>query len=380
MKKFLFPLALAGMIGMTSCSEDFEVAAPYKQVTVVYAMLNPKDTAHYVRVQKVFVDEKKSAIDMAKISDSSFYKEGDIDVVIEEIRPNGQYMTYPLTRVNLATEGYPKDATNSEQGFFTTPHYGYKTKQTLNSAYKYNVKVINKISGETIETAPSSPSSKGIGIVSTSENPGDPTAFYIKEFFNADYFLNFERTLPSSKYIILGRTPANGVLLEGVLRFRWVDKNTVTGAQVDKSADYHFADTTSNPGDNFLLSVPNVNVYSFLADAMGPAPANTERYMDSCDIIVWAGSTELYKYQQINLAQGSGITGDQIKPNYTNLTGSKAVLGLVASRTYVIARNISLGRAASSGGSGNYPANYTIDSLRTNPITAGLNIKGRSDH
>jgi hypothetical protein len=159
-----------------------------------------------------------------------------------------------------------------------------------------------------------------------------------------------------------------------------VDKNTVTGAQVDKSVDYHFSDTTAVPGENFILSIPNVNVYSFLADAIGPAPANIERYMDSCDVIVWAGSSELAKYQQINLAQGSGITGDQIKPNYTNLTGSKNVLGLVASRTYVMAKNVPLGREASSGGSGNYPANYTIDSLRTNPITSSLNIKGRSDH
>jgi hypothetical protein len=380
MKKFLFPLALAGMIGMTSCSEDFEVAAPYKQVTVVYAMLNPKDTAHYVRVQKVFVDEKKSAIDMAKVSDSSFYKEGEIDVILEEIRNNGQVNAYPLTRVNLAAEGYPKYAASGDQNFFTTPHYGYKTKQTLNSAYKYNVKVVNKVSGETVETVPTTAGSKGIGIVNTNDQ-NVIGGFYISKFHEdaRDHFIDLERTSASSFYRLLGNVPANGTIIEGILRFRWVDKNTISGAQVDRSVDYHFDDTTGNNG-RFLLTTSNTSIYSFLADAIGPAPANTERYMDSCDIIVWAGSEELYRYQQINLAQGSGITGDQIKPNYTNLTGSKSVLGLVASRTYVMARNVPLGREAPSGGSGNYSANYSIDSLRTNPITANLNIKGRSDH
>jgi hypothetical protein len=98
MKKILLSaLGLASVIGVTSCSEDFKIAAPYKNIMVATGLLNMGDTAHYIRIQKAFMDENKSAIDMAKVSDSSFFAPGVLDVSIKEFNLNNSLLnTTPL--------------------------------------------------------------------------------------------------------------------------------------------------------------------------------------------------------------------------------------------------------------------------------------------
>ena len=377
MKKIFLPLGFAAIIAATGCSEDFEVAAPYKQVAVVYGILDAKDTAHYIRIQKAFMDENKSAIDMSKVPDSSYFKEGEIEANLLEMNGSNVVKTIPLTRVDMTLEGFPKDQPANTQGFFTTPHYAYKLQlnkdknEVLKPNATYNLKIVNKTNGETIELK--SP----LGIVNTKEssNNGD---FYVAEFTNSNYFINLERTQPVSanQFLLRGRTPAYGAMQEGVIRFNYVDKNTVTGEETDKSVSYTFGNTeVAANGNPFTFQTPNIDFYTFLADAIGPAPSNIERYMDSCDVYVWAGSPELLRYKQVNQVQNSGISGDQIKPLYTNLKGN--VVGILASRTYVVFHNVPLGRSAGQSGT---PANYTLDSLRVNPITSSLNIRGRSDH
>src|SRR5687768_1893340 len=108
MRNLLFiMLAAIFLTQATGCSEDFEVAAPYKDITIVYGLLDVKDTAHYIRIQKAFLDESKSAIGMAKEADSSFYNQ--LDVKVLELNSGSLTKLIQLTRVDLADEGYPKD-------------------------------------------------------------------------------------------------------------------------------------------------------------------------------------------------------------------------------------------------------------------------------
>ena len=78
MKKLLYFLLLGSML--SSCSNDFEVSAPWKEVPVAYALLSPKDSAHYVRIEKAFLDPNVSALEIAQIADSLYYPENDIAV------------------------------------------------------------------------------------------------------------------------------------------------------------------------------------------------------------------------------------------------------------------------------------------------------------
>ncbi|MBS1689466.1 MAG: hypothetical protein JSS96_12130, partial [Bacteroidetes bacterium] len=73
MKKISIKTLAIGLLICSSCSEKFKVAAPYKSITVAYGLMDMSDTAHYVRIQKAFLDENKSAITMAQNPDSNYF-------------------------------------------------------------------------------------------------------------------------------------------------------------------------------------------------------------------------------------------------------------------------------------------------------------------
>src|SRR6516164_7458325 len=108
MKKLIIPfIAMVSLFLLPGCSEKFNVAAPYKNITVIYGYLDMKDTAHYIRIQKAFLDQNKSAVTMAQTSDSNFY--ANLNVTIAKVSFNGATQgVIQLNRVDLNNEGYPK--------------------------------------------------------------------------------------------------------------------------------------------------------------------------------------------------------------------------------------------------------------------------------
>lgn len=363
MKKYIYILLV--LVGITSCKDDFEVAAPYKDIIVAYGMLNTADTAHYIRVQKAFLDNNKSAIDMALIADSNYFK--DLTVYMQEYNNDNNAIRRKLdmTLVDMAKEGYPKDAAGS-QGFFQNPSYAYKlSKQkllstfpadTLNPYYRYKLFIKNNTTG-TLD------SSHYFMLVNGARSKNAQN-FYIEEFNKANLTLSFSKTQFQSSYSLFGTTPRNAKMIEGIVRFHIEELDNATGKRTRKSADFTFAKDTKNGADPFTLKTLNSSFYGFMYDAFGPAPANTQRFLDSCDIFVYAGSNELYNYFTIAQVQNSSLIGDQIKPMYSNMDGSDAY-GIIASRALAFYRNAAIDE-------------ITLDSIKLNPITRPLNIVGRT--
>jgi hypothetical protein len=331
---------------LASCSEDFEVGAPYKPVTVVYGMLNMSDTAHYIRIQKAFLDENKSALDLAKIADSSFYS--SLVVHLKEFRNGVLTNDELLQRVDLNTQGFVK-----QPGvFFNSPNYAYKSKMNLSADdlntgtnYRYRLVITNTATAE----------------VDSAETPVISSSFQVDEFYNS-YRVSFPAISQNAKYSLTARVPENAEIFEGILRFRWVNVDG-SGLEVQDSVDWQFASAARIPGKGgVLLEVPERSFYGFLQNAIAPAPLGITRKISKVDIIVWAGSKELQTYELINGAQG-GITADQIKPLYTNMKGAN-VYGLFTTRT------MRMYRAPVS--------DITVDSLMTNATVKALNFSGRS--
>jgi hypothetical protein len=342
----------AGMMAVLlhSCSEDIQVAAPYKDITVGYGLLNMADTAHYIRIQKAFLDEQKSAVDMSKTADSSFYAE--LDVRVREINGSGTVIDdISLSRVDLTAEGYPKQPGS----FFTAPNYAYKFKKALDPANRYRLVIRNTRTGDvdSAETA----------VISSNPDAslGDFTVF---EFRSLDFKVVFENQgRPYGRFSLSLVTPANGRLYEGIIRFNWIDRNIATNQDTRRSADWHFALTESSAA-GVNLTVDHSGFYSFLADAMKEPGANIERYMDSCDLIVWAATEDVYNYRRYELASG-GLTGDQVRPQYTNFKGDD-ILGLFASRAVQTRYRVPIAPAS-------------LDSLMVHPTTRSLKIRGLAD-
>jgi hypothetical protein len=356
MKNIALSTLLLSCLFIASCSEDFEVSAPYKKITVAYGILNISDTAHYIRIQKAFLDETKNAITMAANADSSYYPESEIEVKILEFKSgsNSLVSTTVLNRVDLTSEGYPKDPPKNGQGFFNTPNYGYKFKKPLAANLQYQLLIVNKVTGRT-------DSSNLFALVNNETTKGNSN-FYVSVFENAGYQVAFPRTTANSKLSFSGTMPANGKIVEGHIIFHYMEKDRNSGAEKRKDVDMLIGTDVIDAGGQFTVEIPNASVYSYLYSEIGAAPAGIERYMDSCDIKIYAGSNELYTYKEITLGQTGGITGDQIKPIYTNMKGLTA-LGVIGSRAVNLYRNAVV-------------TSVTLDSIRKNPITNPLNFVG----
>lgn len=353
-KNLLAVLGLAAIVGASSCSEDFDVAAPYRNITVATGLFSTNDTAHYIRIQKAFMDEHQTAYNMAQVSDSSFYPESAIEVKIKELSGNNVVSTTILNRVDLNNEGYTKE----DGTFFTSPNYAYKYKHALNTAYTYRMVITNKNTGE-IDSAQT-------GIITNNNG-----SFVVVQFKSNNYTIVFTTTVPGKvgEFTWNVGAPANAKTFDGVIRFRWVDKNTSTNQQTDRYADWRFASNVLATGSALTLKVDYPAFFSFLAGAMGPAPAGIQRYMDSCDLFCYAGDTTVYNYQQYASLTG-GLTGDQIRAIYSNIHSSVPgtyPVGIFATRSYVQSLKVPIDPAS-------------LDSLKTNPTTASLNIVGTSDH
>ncbi len=327
---------------LASCSEDFEVAAPYKPVTIAYGLLNVGDTAQYFRIQKAFLDENKSALDMAQVADSNFYSA--LEVHLRELNNGVIIADELLPRVDLNQEGYPKDS----GVFFNTPSYAYKSKRSLNPAYTYRLVIINHSTGQ----------------VDSAETHVIPNNFRVDEFMFG-YQLSFPAVSDRNNFSITVAVPTDAQRFEGYIRFHYVDKVVATGVQTDRTLDWNFATTDATPGKaSVVLTVPQRTLYSALHSSIPDAAPGVERYIDTAEVFVWTGSSEYALFNRINAASG-GLTADQIRPLYTNFKGSD-IYGLFASRAvrYYWA-----------------PFNdVTIDSLMNNSSTRSLNFKGRSDH
>jgi hypothetical protein len=317
MRKLFVPaVGIALLLQLLSCSEDFKVAAPYKQVTVAYGIMNIKDTAQYFRIQKAFLDDAQSALVMAQTADSNFYD--SLHVSMLELNGNNTVVSaIPLSRVNLDEEGYPKESGT----FFTSPNYAYKYKHNLNTAYSYRLLIVNTVTGQR--------DSAQIAMIDTS-------IFRVPIFNSVAYKVSFHYPNPNGLWQLTVSAGTHAPYYEGDIRFNYVDSSMSTGTAAHKYVDWSFNTVMSINKPSFNLEARNYSFYSFLNAAIGPAPAGITRFMDSCELTIWAGSEELQQYTRISQVSG-GLTGDQIKPTYTNLqsTNKGNVLGVIASRTYI---------------------------------------------
>ena len=356
-KTLLYAFCLAGILGAASCSEKFNVAAPYKNVTVVTGFLNISDTAHYIRIEKGFMNQDKSGVDMAKIADSSFYS--DLDVKVKEVIPGNAnpVNTFTLTRVNMADEGYPKDA----GAFFTSPSYSYKFKAALNPMHRYRLVITNNTSHE-VDSAET-------GIIDTAY-----ASFNVTEFFSPSLkTISIAKKNANNKFGLQGNiispgdsneAPAGIKILECAMRFYYRDSFASTGVKVA-----HIIDWQTVPADityhttSFELKVQNTSFYDFFQQNI-PASGDIReefRKIDSFEVFLYAGSKDYATYKEVTGAQANGLTGGEIKPNYSNIKGG-TVLGLYTTRVLKTGYDFRL------------EVSPTIDSLRADPRTSAINF------
>ncbi len=323
MKKLLLLLPVVGLF-LAACSNEFEVTAPWKEVPVVYALISPDDTAHYVRVEKAFLDPEKSALEVAKIPDSIYYPESAITVFLER---DSDKKRFQMTRVDGAKEGYPR-----KSGIFaTSPNWLYKVKPTpgqpiLEVGKKYNV-VVKRADGQA-------------DITGSTTVPGDYT-FFAPDQKQTPPLMIFQN---DQTFDVQWRSDINALYFNVYMTIRYREEapdGTVLGK---KSIVWKAATNVTRKPDPFgpnsypgVAPLQSQAFFEFLVANIPPA-SGTFRYFENCDLTIEGGALDLKQYNDVASASG-GITGAEVIPSYSNMSEG---FGLFMSKNATTLTNVRL--------------------------------------
>lgn len=157
--KHFKPILLIPILAMfASCDVEFSPNAEWKNIPVVYCVLDQDDDTTYVRVQRCFLGDGDHT-QYATMADSIYYPQGEISVLMEEWRmwideqgiPN-RYGDSPRKIYNFT---YTEIVNKEEGPFYNTrqPVFFCPTAGQLDTSYLYCLKVVDNNSGDTIAWA-----------------------------------------------------------------------------------------------------------------------------------------------------------------------------------------------------------------------------------
>lgn len=314
---------------ISGCSEDFQLTEPYKDIPIVYGFLNRTDSAHYIRVEKLFVDENIPATEMAKVIDSIYYKNA-----VVKLFNKTKNKEYTLQRVDVSQEGYQRKPGN----FALIPNYMYKIDSNS----------IRWDGGDSI-----------IFKLDRGDNKPLVTAriAMLKDF----YFTTPDATKRQLNFSLKSNAP--------VQSFSWAASPGV--GLYDFELHIHIIETDKNANttvaktlkmklakDELINSYTftNKQFYYFLANSL-EADIKYKRTITSIDLIVIAGGNEIKSFNLIQNAN-LGITASQEIPRYTNISEGFGLLSSI----HVIKRSFGI-------------EPETITNLDTSFITSQLNFR-----
>ena len=341
MKKLLFLLPVL-MLVMAACSNEFDVAAPWKEIPVAYAILSPRDTAHYVRVEKAFLDPETDALQIAQIADSLYYPENAITVHLQQV-DGGQL--FQLHRVDGALEGYPR-----QDGIFAKqPNWLYKisaSELTLVPGKKYRL-VIKRTDGQPDITAETT-IPNDFRFVNPNQDLSPP-------------FIAF--TLPNTTNVEW-RCDVNSALFQIVFDIQYREENA-NGSLIRRDTlvwDAPFALELNNLGGsaNFrgVGQISPTDLYRFLKANIDSVATPPFRYFEDISVTLVGGGKEIKDFQTVSAAN-LGITGAEVLPSYTNLSEG---YGVFSSKNTLKLNGVKF-------------TNPTVDSISNHALTSHLNFR-----
>lgn len=312
----------------SNCDDSFVVNADWKDITIVYGLLNQNDSIHYIKINKAFLNENTNAIELAKITDSLFYADS-LSVMLEEWYGSNKQKTIYLTKEYNA---------NKDSGIFAYPgQFLYQTTATLNASYQYKLVVRNPKTGKemTSQTTlvgnllPQYPQHNGLITFK-------PDNTYSVEWYTGKNAFFYDLTV-DIKYI---EYPKSNPTLITQKTIHW----PIFSYRITSNQDGMKLMSIKLEGNGFF----DILAYNIKSDM------NLNREFKGFDLIFSSGGKEIYIYIDVN-KPSAGII--QKKPEYSNINNA---LGVFSSRnkTIIPARLSSI----------------SLDELQNNAKTINLNF------
>lgn len=316
-----------------SCSNDLDVNAEWKDITVVFGLLNKNEKVHYIKIGRAFLGEG-DAMQFAGVYDSLNYDPDIIEARVEELDQNGNVLR------GFKLQPYwdiPK-----EPGAFAGPSqvaYSFETPDApLNTENEYRLIVRNLKSGNELR-----------GTTKVIDSP---------VMTRPSVSVAGIQMVPAGSAEVRWNTVEGGALYELFARFVYREFK-LGGDTVRKYVEMPLGRQIQEMQGSMSLRFEYLRLYRTLNQTLKPSDINnpTYRMADSLIFYLNVADKDLYTYISVNEPSN---TLAQERPQYNNVENG---VGLFASRS-VGKRAVRL-------------HNDAVDSLRSNPLTRELNFMKR---
>ncbi|MBL7138551.1 MAG: hypothetical protein ISS17_07245 [Bacteroidales bacterium] len=323
--RILLLLLIPGFL-LLSCKKELNLNADWKDVTIVYGILNQLDSAHYIKVTKAFLGPG-NALEYAQIPDSSNYLM-KLNMTLEAWDGSNLVATYPFDTTTIS---------NKDSGIFYFPNQLlYVNDSVLNPDYHYKLVIINPETQEVISSQ---------------------TAL-VRNFFVKKPFAFQSITYDPGKNSTTEWTSAEGgKRYQVIVRFYYLETSIPNPTQsIEKSVDWLIIPSklskSDEGGETMEASYPNNGFYALLHTQLDVNP-DVVRAARRLQYYFIVAANDLNTYIEVTQPSNSII---QEKPSFSNIENG---IGLFSSRFVQVIDSIELSQR-------------TKDEIRTNPLTKDL--------
>lgn len=318
MKNFILFSSLLFTLIFTSCENDFTVNAEWKDITVVYGLLDPAEDTNWIRVQRAYLGSDPASASFEN-PDSLYYD--TVAVYLEAYENNNGTAGKLLDSIWLTKDETSKQL---EEGTYTTEGFRlYRTLEKINPDNLY--KLVVKKPGTNHPDASSTTLVVGM--------PDDNTAGTIPE--EEFRYVQPNRNSRTFDGRLEWRAAENASIYEVdvYLRYKEINRSTGVVTHLVQKMDYGIVDGVQAEvaaGTSIDLNNNPNYLYDKMAVSLPPLEANTLRFVKDFVFVVWAGGDDLAKYISLNKpTQGVNST----KPEFPDIENGA---GLFSSRTKTV--------------------------------------------
>lgn len=309
--------SIAAVLVLIGCDNEIDINAEYKDITVMYGLLDPKLDTNYVRIQRGYLGEEAASASYG-ISDSLYYDSSEIDVFIREYNPNATAFNQ---EVRLVYDNHiPLDS-----GIYTTEgHHLYRVPDgfDISSSREYEV-IVRRNDG--------TEASARTGVVGKIDIRR-PLSIITARLFDGriEFWIDQETT---------GNNPeatTKMIAYQPIIYFHYKEVDQAAGTEEFKTATIRLP-LEENPFDQIEILYSSSQLYAALADRIEKDPSkNTLRFFQGMDIEIIGASEDMMTFIELS-KPSTGV--NQNRPQFEQVENGT---GILSSRTFARRNDILL--------------------------------------
>ena len=295
-----------------SCETDFDVNANWKDVTIVYGLIDPNNEDQLIKINKAYLGQG-DAIQMASISDSTNYDPSNLIVKIHRVREQ-VFNTYDTLSTVVLTD----TVLDKDDGLFSADDniiYTFKKPSSFyNTNSIYVLEILNLSSGQKVTSETEIINSFSF----ESLNPSFEWGLYNAELADSLRFRTKNIEWQNSN---------NGVIYQLNILINYLESGIVNSLSWSQPI-------VEYSSGNMSLKIKGDQFFQFLENNLDN---NTTKQFLNLDLVMTIGAQDLKTYIDVN-QPFSGIV--QERPVFSNIDNG---VGLFSSRyTYDDIKGIEL--------------------------------------